>query len=59
MKNRIFLSVLGLALLIGSCIKEDESVHVDTVTLDKTSLSMVIGDKVDLAATVADRKSVV
>lgn len=62
MKNRIFLSVLGLALLLGSCIVEDESVRVESVSLDRETLNLAIGDKFPLKATVlpvdADNRSV-
>lgn len=62
MKNRIFLSFLGAALLLGSCIRESETVEVKSLTLDKTALSLVVGDNERITATVlpndADNKAV-
>lgn len=62
MKNKIFLSVLGLALLLGSCIVDEESIRVESVTVTPTSLNMAIGEKATIAATVlpvdADNKSI-
>lgn len=62
MKNRIFPSLLCLAVLICSCIRESDEIQVESVTLDKTVLNMAVGDNDRLTATVApvdaDNKSV-
>ncbi|MDR0332230.1 MAG: Ig-like domain-containing protein [Dysgonamonadaceae bacterium] len=54
MKQNIkLLTLLMLSIFaINSCSENEQTIHVESVTLDKTSLTMIIGDVATLSATV-------